>query len=133
MHSRFAIRVILIAGCALLEIPAQTAGQGNQDHNPIVAFAYGDTGGTLPSVSFRGAANAASCTLAGRPCDPKHSTCCPGSRCVFRGGSTRVGYQCVPGAGSMNASSSSFWEKLSANKLDPSLNEVPSVMDLAAE
>ena len=34
------------------------------------------------------------CTLPGRPCAPHSSSCCPGLRCVFFGGSTRVGYQC---------------------------------------
>ena len=117
MHSRLSICVVLVAGCALLAIPAQPAAQGNQEHHPIVAFAPGETSCTLPKVSLGGTDGAASCTYVGRPCNPQHSTCCPGLRCVFRGGSTRVGYQCS-GAGSASDSTSSFWEKLSANKLD---------------
>jgi hypothetical protein len=118
MHSRLATYVALIAGCVLLAIPAQPAAQGNQDHHPIMAFAPGRTNCTLPLVSFSGTDSAATCTPPGRPCNPQHSTCCPGLRCVFRGGSTRVGWQCWFRAGSANASTSSFWEKLSANKLD---------------
>jgi hypothetical protein len=133
MHSRLATCVVLIAGCALLAIPAQPAGQGNRDHHPIVAFASGHTSGALPLVSFRGTAGAATCATFGRPCSPQRVSCCPGLRCVFRGGSTRVGYQCVFSAGSANDSSSSFWEKLSANKLDSGLTEVPSVADSAVE
>lgn len=137
MHSRLAICVVLIAGCALLAIPVQPALQGDRDQHPIVAFAPGHTSGTLPLVSlvsFRDTASAAACTLAGRPCNPQHSTCCSGLKCVFRGGSTRAGYQCVYRAGSANASASSFWEKLSANKLDPALTQVvSSVTDSAAE
>jgi hypothetical protein len=34
------------------------------------------------------------CILPGRPCAPGISSCCFGLACVFRGGSTRVGYQC---------------------------------------
>lgn len=132
MHSRLAACVVLIAGCALLAIPAQPAGQSNQDYNPTVAFTSGQTGGTLASVSFPGNASTASCTLQGRPCNPKQSTCCPGSKCVFRGGSTRVGYQCAGGA-RLADPSSSFWDKLSANKLDPGLTEAGSLRDPAAE
>lgn len=117
MHPRLATCVVLIVGCALLAIPAQPAAQGNQDHHPIVAFASGQTSRTLPLVSLGGTDSATKCTLAGRPCSPLHSTCCPGLKCVFRGGSTRVGYQCF-GAGSANASTSTFWERLSANRLD---------------
>ena len=94
---------------------AQPAAQGNQEHHPIVSFAPGETSRMLPQVSL--GRTAASCTLAGRPCNPKYSICCRGLRCVFRGGSTRVGYQCFR-AGSANASTSSFWERLSVNKLD---------------
>jgi hypothetical protein len=131
MYSRLAV---LITGCVLLAIPAQPAGQGDRDPHLIVAFALINTRGTLPSVSFRGTSSAATCTPAGRPCNPQHSTCCGGLRCVFRGGSTRVGYQCVSRSGSTNASASSFGEKLSANKLELGLTEdLPPVAESAAE
>jgi hypothetical protein len=117
MHSRLAICVVLIAGCALLAMPAQPAAQGNQEHHPIVPFAPGETSRMLPQVSLGRTDSAASCTQVGRPCYPQYSRCCAGLSCVFRGGSTRVGYQCFR-AGSANASTSSFWEKLSLNKLD---------------
>jgi hypothetical protein len=35
------------------------------------------------------------CTLMGHPCAPQ-IRCCPGLVCVFHGGSTRVGYMCLP-------------------------------------
>jgi len=44
--------------------------------------------------SGSGRAASLQCTLPGRPCAPQSSSCCPGLRCVFFGGSTRVGYQC---------------------------------------
>src|SRR5882724_9930635 len=117
MHSRLAICVVLMAGCALLAAPAQPAAQRNQEPYAIVVVAAGETSRALAPVSLRGTDGAASCTLAGRPCKPQYSTCCRGLRCVFRGGGTRIGYQCFR-AGSANASTSSFWEKVSANKLD---------------
>ena len=118
MHSRLGTYVVLITGCALLAIPAHPSAQGNQDHHAIVDFAPEQTSRTLSLVSFNGTDSAASCTQLGRPCSPQHSTCCPGSKCVFRGGSTRVGYQCASGAASPNIPTRSFQEKLSANKLD---------------
>jgi hypothetical protein len=121
MYSRLATCVVLFAGCALLAIPAQPARQGKRDIRPIVASAAGNAGDTVPLESFGGTASLAACTIAFRPCNPQASTCCPGLKCVFRGGSTRVGYQCVSGAGSANASANSFLEMLSANKLDPGL------------
>lgn len=134
MHSRLAACVLLIAGCALLAIPAQPAAQGSKDHNPIVAFAPEQTSCALPLVSFNGTDSSASCTPPGRPCSPQHSTCCAGARCVFRGGSTRVGYQCAFGTASASASTASFREKLSENKLDhDDLTEVPLVSSSAAE
>lgn len=134
MYSRLATCVVLIAGCILLAIPPHPAAQGNQDFHPAVAFALVQTSCGLPRVSFNGADSAVSCTLQGRPCSPQHSTCCPGLRCVFRGGSTRVGYQCVSRTGSANASTISFRERLSANRLDDDhLTEVPLLASLAAE
>ena len=118
MHSRLAVCLVFIAGCGLLAIPAHPAAQANQAHGAIVAFAAEPTSRTLELVSFKGSGSAASCTLQGRPCSPQHSTCCPGLKCVFRGGSTRVGYQCTFGTASANASTSSFQEKLSGSKLD---------------
>ncbi len=117
MHSRLAVCVLFIAGCGLLAIPARPAAQSNQVHRAIVTFAPEPTSRTLALISFNGSGSAASCTLQGRPCSPQHSTCCPGLKCVFRGGSTRVGYQCTFGSAA-NASTSSFQEKLSGSKLD---------------
>ncbi len=118
MHSRLAACVVFIAGCVLLAIPARPAAQANQAHPAIVAFAPEPTSRTLSLVSFKGSGSAASCTLQGRPCNPQHSPCCPGLKCVFRGGSTRVGYQCTFGTASANASTSSLQERWSGSKLD---------------
>lgn len=56
--------------------------------------------GYQPAVSFSTepsdtSYSSGACTTFGRPCNPKASTCCPGSSCVFHGGSTRVGYMCM--------------------------------------
>ena len=129
MHSRLAICVVFIAGCALLAIPVHPAAQGTQDHHSIVAFAPEQTSCTLQLASLKGANSALTCTQQGRPCSPQHSTCCPGLKCVFRGGSTRVGYQCF-----RSASASSFREKLSEIKLDDNdLTEVSLLASSAAE
>ncbi len=117
MHSRLATCVVLVVGCALLAIPAQPPAMGNQDQLRIVACALGKTNPTLPQVAFGRINSAAKCNGVGLPCDFHGYPCCPGLKCVFRGGSTRVGYQCRPG-GSENASTGAFWEELSANKLD---------------
>ena len=127
MYSKLAICIVLAVGCALLAIPVPAAGHGYRDQQPMV------TGGDLSRVSLSKTFNAASCTLPGRPCNPKHSTCCAGSKCVFRGGSTRVGYQCVLQAGSANAPTNSLWEKQLATKLDLDLTEVALVANSAAE
>jgi len=39
-------------------------------------------------------AKAPACILPGRPCSLNQSLCCFGRKCVFHGGSTRVGYMC---------------------------------------
>jgi len=127
MYFKLAICIVLAVGCALLAIPAPPTGHGYPDQQPTV------TGDELSRVSLSKTLIAASCTLPGRPCNPKQSTCCAGSKCVFRGGSTRVGYQCVLRAGSANASTDLLWEKLLATNLDPDLTEVALVANSAAE
>ena len=114
MHARLTTCVLSIAGCALLAIPARPAAQDNQDHIPTMSFAREQTNVTFPLVSLNGTNSAATCTLAARPCNPKAPTCCPGLRCVFHGGSTRIGYMCLGSAKGLS------WE-LSENKLDGGL------------
>jgi hypothetical protein len=134
MHSRSTACVVLIAACTLLAIPAQRAAQPDPAQQSIVAFAAEETSRTLPLVSFKATVTPASCTLPGRPCNPQHPTCCSGSRCVFRGGSTRVGYQCVLRTGSANVSTSPSRETLSVNELDrDALIEVPIGASSSAE
>lgn len=116
MHSRLATCIVLIVGFALLAIPAQPPGQGNQNQLRIAAFGPEQTSSTLQQVAFGGFASAARCNYIGYPCGFRGDPCCPGLICRFRGGSTRVGYQCRPASG--NASTGSFWERLSATKLD---------------
>jgi hypothetical protein len=98
----WSICTVLIAGVALLAVPVQPSvhAQGNQS---AVAFL------TEPSNTSY---SAAACTVIGRPCNPKASTCCPGLSCVFSGGSTRVGYACKL----RRRATSSHWE-LSENNL----------------
>jgi hypothetical protein len=67
-------------------------------------------------VAFGNFASAAKCNNIGYPCGFNGYPCCPGLTCQFWGGSTRAGYQCRPALG--NALTSSFWEQLSATKLD---------------
>ena len=109
MHSRLAICVVLVVGCALLAVPAQPPAMGGQLRIP--AFGLGETNSPLPHVA------AAKCNGVGRPCDFHGYPCCAGLKCVFQGGSTRAGYQCRP-EGSANAPTGVFWQELSANKLD---------------
>jgi hypothetical protein len=115
MRFRLAICVVLLGGFALLAIP-QPAAHGTQDHHRVVSSSPAQTSSTLSQVAFRSAVSAAACTVMGRPCNPRASTCCRGLSCVFRGGSTRVGYQCWIGR-SANASTGTSWE-LSVNALD---------------
>lgn len=95
---------VLIAGFALLAVPVQTVVRA-QDNPSAAALS------TKPSSTSY---SAPACTTAGRPCNPKASTCCPGLKCVFHGGSTRVGYACTFGK---SAAANSSWE-LSDKKLD---------------
>ena len=94
---------VLIAGSALLAVPIQPVlhAQGNQS-----TIAPPTQTSDTPYIS-------AACTVTGRPCSPKASTCCPGLSCVFHGVSTRVGYMCTSKA----AASPS--RQLSENNLDP--------------
>ena len=117
MRSRLAIWCSLHRRLCLVGDPRSTCRAGQSSSPRYRGVRARTKSGTLSLVSFGGAGGAASCTLQGRPCNPQYSPCCRGLRCVFRGGSTRVGYQCFRAA-SANASTSSFWEKLSANKLD---------------
>jgi hypothetical protein len=116
MHSRLATCIALVVGFALLGIPAQPPAQGNQNQLRIAAFGPEQTSSRLQQVAFGGFASAASCNYIGYPCGFRGYPCCPGLICKFWGGSTRVGYQCRPASG--NASTGSFWERLSATKLD---------------
>jgi len=86
--------LVLIAGFVLLAVPVQPViqAQGNQSD---VAFSTEPS--NTPSSSL-------ACTMLGRPCNPNASTCCPGSICVFHGGSTRVGYVCTLRRGATSSS-----------------------------
>jgi len=118
MHSRLVACITLVVGCTLLAIPAQPTAQGKQDQLRIAAFGPGQTSSTLQQVAFSGFAGAANqCNYIGYPCHLGGYSCCPGLICVFRGGSTRAGYQCRPKTG--NAA-----EELSATKLDHELTHV---------
>ena len=75
---------VVIVAFALLAVPVQSVVQA-QDNQFAVS--------TAPSNTFY---NPPACTLYGRQCNPNVPTCCPGSSCVFHGGSTRVGYACMP-------------------------------------
>jgi len=76
-------------------------GTPNIGNTPIADEAPGSAGNqTLDSAEsldtdlrFR-FAKAPACILPGRPCSPSQNLCCFGRKCVFRGGSTRVGYVC---------------------------------------
>jgi hypothetical protein len=94
---------VSFAGFALLAVPVQPVGHA-QSNQSAVAFS---------TEASNTSHSAAACILPGRPCNPKASTCCAGLRCVFHGGSTRVGYMCL----SRSAAISSPWE-LSENNLD---------------
>jgi hypothetical protein len=51
----------------------------------------------LETVSLGGSGAAGACILAGRQCSPSSPLrCCGGLVCRFHGGSTRVGYMCLP-------------------------------------
>jgi hypothetical protein len=115
MRSRLAICVISLIGFALLAIP-HPAAQGTQGHHRVVPSPSAQLSSALSQAAFRGAVSAAACTVMGGPCNPRASTCCRGLRCVFRGGSTRVGYQCAL-AGAASPSAISPWE-LSMNALN---------------
>lgn len=116
MHFRLAKCFVLLASFAFLTLAAQSAAPANQNQQPRAALASGQTDAALPQSGL-GDANAASCTLPGRPCNPKASTCCGGYHCVFSGGSTRVGYACKPAA-RVSANSSNPWEESNLNRLD---------------
>jgi hypothetical protein len=94
---------VLIAGFALLAVPVQP-GVHAQDNQYAV-----ESSNELSGTSY----NAPACTLYGRPCSPGINLCCPGLSCVFHGGSTRVGYVCMPRKGAARSS----WE-LIENNLD---------------
>lgn len=49
--------------------------------------------GSPQTVTLRGTGAAGRCVSFGRQCTAQRS-CCPGLKCVFSGGSTRVGYSC---------------------------------------
>jgi hypothetical protein len=122
MHFRILTCVLLIITCAGLAYPSQLAAQDNRDRTPLGGVATQPINSTL-LPSNRGTSSAAACTVQGRPCNPLHPTCCGSLKCVFRGGSTRVGYQCWSGTRSTPVSVPAFWEKLSETKLDPDLAE----------
>lgn len=118
MHSRLATCIILVVGCAWLAIPAQPTAQSNQNQLRMAAFGPGQTSSRPQQVAFGGFAGAANqCNHIGYPCHLGGYSCCPGLICVFRGGSTRVGYQCRPRTG--NAA-----DELGATKLDHELTHV---------
>lgn len=94
---------VLIAGLASLAVPVSPAVHA-QDNQSAVTFSAEPS-----NTSY----SATACTLAGRPCNPKASTCCPGLKCVFHGGSTRAGYACTLRTALTNSSG-----ELTENKLD---------------
>lgn len=116
MRTRLAICIVLIVGCALLAIPTEPARQASHDHLSSVAFAQPQTSSALLLVAARGIGSAAKCNSKGYPCDLHGYSCCPGLVCVFRGGSTRSGYQCWPK--SERASTGSSQKELNASKLE---------------
>ena len=93
---------VLMSGFALLAVPVQPIVQAHDNQSTVAS--------STPSSDTSYGAPA--CTIVGRPCNPKASTCCPGLSCVFSGGSTRVGYACKL----RRAATSSYWE-LSENNL----------------
>jgi hypothetical protein len=66
-------------------------------------------------VSLSGTGVAGQCASQGHPCG---GGCCPGLVCTFRGGSTRVGYACEPKGSENISTANSFWDRLSANKIE---------------
>ena len=56
------------------------------------------------------------CVGLGQQCGP--FPCCPGLVCVFRGGSTRVGYACEPPGSGNISRANSYWDRLKTNKLE---------------
>jgi hypothetical protein len=123
MISRIAICFVLLAACGLLSISAQPAVPASQVDLPLAPFASARTSFIVAHAAL-GVGIATKCSTIGRPCSPGASTCCPGSKCVFRGGSTRVGYACVATARSTDRPESA-WE-LSAT--DFSRNELKDVL-----
>lgn len=118
MKSRTLASLTAVVLFTTLAIPVLPATQDNQnrDHHSIgVTFAPGQAG-SLKVASYDGAVGTAACAVGGRPCGGT-VRCCPGLVCRFRGGSTRVGYQCVLKS-STSASSNAFWEQLNPSKLD---------------
>lgn len=97
------ICTVLISGFALLAVPIQTVVQAQENQSALAVS-------TQPSNTSY---SAPACTTLGRPCNPTASTCCPGLKCVFHGGSTRVGYMCTLRSGATTSSS-----ELVENKLD---------------
>jgi hypothetical protein len=88
--------VVLIAGFVLLSVSVQSVVQA-QCNQSAVAFS------TKPSNTSY---DPPACTPMGRQCNPSFPTCCAGLKCVFHGGSTRVGYMCTLG----KVATSSSWE-----------------------
>jgi probable HAF family extracellular repeat protein len=75
-----------------------------------------DSAADTPQIVSLSGTDVHKCTLPGRPCGPV--PCCPGLVCKFRGGSTRVGYACEPKGLENTSRSSSFWDRVNANKLE---------------
>lgn len=89
--------IVVIAGFALLAVPGR----------PVPLESSSRSLSPVSAESLRTSLGPAACTTYGRPCSPKASTCCLGLKCVFQGGSTRVGYACRTG---VRSAPSPSWE-----------------------